>query len=232
MIRIATWNTEWALPNSSRGQRIVSVLSKLNPDVVVLTESHVDLFPLEFTASGAIDWGYSPKNPGFRKVLVSSRFPLAEISTGIDLDIPGGRFISTTVQLHRDTVHLIGICIPWKDAHVRTGRQDRSPWEDHQKFLAGVLPAVQSRKNSLWVAGDFNQRIPYRTQPRVVSDLMTAFLEGMTVATAFDTEHPLIDHIAISANWRVTGAQIIPDHDDDGRLSDHRGVVIDLDVIC
>jgi hypothetical protein len=32
-------------------------------------------------------------------------------------------------------IRFVGVCIPWRDAHVRTGRRDRAPCEDHLRFL-------------------------------------------------------------------------------------------------
>ena len=44
------------------------------------------------------------------------------------------------------------------------------------------------------------------------------------------TEAPaLIDHIAHSPNLRVESLAIIPDTDEHGKLSDHRGAVVKFD---
>ena len=32
---------------------------------------------------------------------------------------------------------VVGVCIPWRDAHMPSGRKDRSQWQEHKAWLAG-----------------------------------------------------------------------------------------------
>lgn len=43
-ISIATWNTEWATPNSDRGRRISSILHAAGADIAVVTEEFATSF--------------------------------------------------------------------------------------------------------------------------------------------------------------------------------------------
>jgi endonuclease/exonuclease/phosphatase family metal-dependent hydrolase len=49
-------------------------------------------------------------------------------------------------------------------------------------------------------------------------------MDGLQVCTALPLEKPPIDHIAISNHFSFSNVEIIPDRDEHGKLSDHRGV--------
>jgi endonuclease/exonuclease/phosphatase family metal-dependent hydrolase len=122
------------------------------------------------------------------------------------------------------------VCIPWKDAHVRTGRKDRTPWEDHSTYLEGLRQLVEQEKSPLVVLGDFNQRIPRVSQPVLVAEQLSRCMDGLQVCTALPLAKPLIDHIAVSQELLATKVEVIPDHDSEGRLSDHRGVIAEFKI--
>lgn len=228
MISVATWNVEWATPESSRGSRIKEILQKLQADIIVLTEGCAELFPEGNVVDAGTDWGYEPKDSRRRKVLLWSRFDISHRITRDDLELPPGRFVSSTVHTPYADLDVYGVCIPWKDAHVRTGHKNRAPWQDHEIFLKGFHTAIHQHSGYLIVAGDFNQRIPRVAQPQPIYDQLMDCLTPLTVCTSVPMDKPLIDHIATSQGLLGGEIAIVPDHDDFGRLSDHRGASIQI----
>lgn len=229
-ISIAAWNTEWATPSTDRGRRIAAVLQSAGPDIAVVTEGVRDLLP----AGGSVidaggDWGYGPQ-PSRRKVIVWSRFPLR-------LDFIGGegatrgRLAVSTVETPAGPVRILGVCIPWRDAHVNTGRRDASPWSEHLDYLDrfGKLVADLDGDVPAVIAGDFNQRIPRGRQPLRVFDRLRDVLAGWTIHTAGDLPNgPHIDHIATNRRFVLESVSDWPAADEHGRLSDHAGVMCRL----
>ena len=230
MIRIATWNVEWATPETKAGKRIQQIIEQIDADIFVLTEGCKELMPEGFVLDGGSDWGYESTDERRRKVLLWSRYPLVDASDGDGFQLPGGRIIAATVQHPVGDILIYGVCIPWKDAHVRTGRKDRTPWEDHSTFLEGLRQLVEQEKSPLVVAGDFNQRIPRVSQPVLVAEQLSRCMDGLQVCTALPLDKPLIDHIVVSQEFIATKVEVIPDHDTEGRLSDHRGVIAELTI--
>ena len=228
MIRIATWNVEWATPETKAGKRIQQIIKQIDPDIFVLTEGCKELMPEGFVLDGGTDWGYESEDKRRRKVLLWSRYPLVDPFQGEGFQLPEGRFIASTVQHRVGDIRIYGVCIPWKDAHVRSGHKNRAPWEDHSAYLEGLRQLVELPKSPLVVLGDFNQRIPRVSQPILVAEQLSRCMDGLQVCTALPLEKPLIDHIAVSPELVVTKVEVIPDHDQEGRLSDHRGVIADI----
>lgn len=229
------WNTRWAESGSQRGKLIRDTIRRLDPDVMCLTESTLSMVPKTgHSILSSPDYGY-PNNGTRRKVLLWSKTPWS----GIDLigspQMPGGRFVSGTTK----GVRFIGICIPWKDAHVRTGRLDRTPWEDHLAYLAGLASVVKRHDCSevpLCVIGDYNQPIPRVRQPiRVAEALADVLDDQLIVATSgmLDPEgRSIIDHFAHSRGSCVEIAEIVPRNTLDGiELTDHVGIVASI-IIC
>ena len=229
MIRIATWNVEWATPRTKAGKRIQQIIKQLDADIFVLTEGCKELMPEGFVFDGGIDWGYESDDKQIRKVLLWSRYPLIDPFQGEGFQLPEGRFIAATVQHPVGDIRIYGVCIPWKDAHVLSGRKDRAPWEDHSTYLEGLRQLVELPKSPLVVLGDFNQRIPRVSQPVLVAEKLSRCMDGLQVCTALPLEKPLIDHIAISNHFSFSSVDIIPDRDEHGKLSDHRGVVTEIE---
>jgi endonuclease/exonuclease/phosphatase family metal-dependent hydrolase len=228
MIRVATWNVEWATPETKAGKRIQQIIEQIDADIFVLTEGCKELLPEGFVLDGGTDWGYESEDQRRRKVLLWSRYPLVDPSQGEAFQLPEGRFIAATVQHPAGDIRIYGVCIPWKDAHVRTGRKDRTPWEDHSTYLEGLRQLIEQAKSPLVVLGDFNQRIPRVSQPMLVADQLSRCMDGLQVCTALPLDKPLIDHIAVSKELLATNVEVIPDHDSESRLSDHRGAIVKI----
>jgi exonuclease III len=228
MIRIATWNVEWATPRTKAGKRIEPIISGLGADVFVMTEGCRELLPDGFVVDAGTDWGYEDADKRRRKVLLWSRYPLVDAFQGEGFQLPEGRFIAATVQHPVGDIRIYGVCIPWKDAHVLSGRKDRAPWEDHSTYLEGLRQLAEEPKSPLVVLGDFNQRIPRVSQPVLVAEQLSQCMKGLQVCTALPLEKPLIDHIAISNHFSYSNVEIISDRDEHGKLSDHRGVSAEI----
>jgi endonuclease/exonuclease/phosphatase family metal-dependent hydrolase len=228
MIRVATWNVEWATPETKAGKRIQQIIKQIDADIFVLTEGCKELMPEGFVFDGGTDWGYESEDKRRRKVLLWSRYPLADPFQGEGFQLPEGRFIAATVQHPVGDIRVYGVCIPWKDAHVRSGRKDRVAWKDHITYLEGLRQLIERSKSPLVVAGDFNQRIPRVSQPVIVAEQLSRCMDGLQVSTALPLDKPLIDHVAISNNFSSSNVEIIPDRNEYGKLSDHRGAKVDI----
>ena len=225
-VSVATWNTEWATPGSDRGRRISVILAAAECDVIVVTEGVREILPPAGSVVDAgDDWGYGPK-PARRKVILWSRHPMA-------LDVVGtegatrGRLAVASITSPAGPLRIVGVCIPWRDAHVNTGRGDASPWSEHMDYLDRLETLLGEFDDGVptVIAGDFNQRIPRVRQPVRVSDRLGDVLSGWTIHTAGGLPNgPHIDHIATDRGLVAESVADWPASDRVGRLSDHAGV--------
>ena len=151
-LSVATWNVEWAAPNSRRTAEILRRIDRHAHEVVCLTETDVSLLSKE---------GHTIKEER-RKVLLWSREPWDQVDdVGID-SMPPGRFVSGVIQTSMGEVTVVGICIPWfgSPAEARRKLERKTQWEDHAQYLAGlieVLGRVPDKRPI--VMGYFNQTI-------------------------------------------------------------------------
>lgn len=229
-ITVATWNAEWATMGSDRGARIASMLAHANANVLVVTEGVRALLPVGGSVVDAgSDWGYG-SHPIRRKVLVWSQFPLSCEAIG-EAGATVGRLAMVTAATPEGTLRVIGVCIPWRDAHVSTGRRDTQPWSEHLDYLnrlAELLAGLDDEVPTV-IAGDFNQRIPRGRQPISVAERLLEVFEGWTIHTAGILPNgPHIDHIASNRRLVLESAHDWPAFDERGRLSDHAGVACRL----
>ncbi|OBI06466.1 hypothetical protein A5715_20140 [Mycolicibacter heraklionensis] len=227
ILTVATWNTGWATLSSQNGSRVAARLQATAADIIVVTEGVRDLLPSGgYVTDAGADWGYRLTSLARRKVLLWSRFPLTVDAVG-GQGATSGRLVAATATTPGGPVRVIGVCIPWKDAHVSTGRHDATPWSEHLAYLdqlesllfrlGGGVPTI--------IAGDFNQRIPRVRQPVQVADRLAAVLEGWTVHTAGGHPHgPHIDHVATNAGLVCRSVTDWAGSDVEGTLSDHSGV--------
>jgi endonuclease/exonuclease/phosphatase family metal-dependent hydrolase len=225
VISVMTWNTEWATPGSDRGRRISAILQTAGADIAVVTEGVRELLPSTGIAADAGgDWGYKPQ-PARRKVIVWSRHPLRLDFAGVE-GATCGRLAVATAETANGPVRVVGVCIPWRDAHVNTGRADAKPWSEHMDFLdrLQVLLADLDRVPTV-IAGDFNQRIPRGRQPIRVAERLQDVLGDWMIHTAGALPNgPHIDHIATNRELVLESTRDWPAFDHLGRLSDHAGV--------
>ena len=229
-ISATTWNTEWATPSSDRGRRISSILQAAGADIAVVTEGVRELLPATGSVVDAGDnWGYGPQHSR-RKVIVWSRYPL-RLDVAGDSGALRGRLAVATATTPNGPVRVVGVCIPWRDAHVSTGRGDAAPWSEHMDYLdrfEGLLAELDDGMPTV-IAGDFNQRIPRVRQPIRVADRLNDVLADWTIHTAGALPNgPHIDHIATNRRLVLESARDWPASDHLGRLSDHAGVACRL----
>jgi exonuclease III len=233
-LKCIVWNIAWAGVQSVRGQFIKSVVEDVSPGVLCFTETTLGMFPENgYMIESSSDYGY--KQPGNRrKVALWSKTPWVDVdATGCE-SLPSGRFVTGVSQ----GVRFIGVCIPWKDAHIRTGRKDRKAWEDHLTYLdglAGLVRRYSEGEYPLCLVGDFNQRIPRSRQPvDVARKLDHVFDIGLQVSTSgiLDEEgKQLIDHVSTTETLTAEVQKILPKSSPDGViLSDHSGIVTTLDI--
>ena len=229
-ISVATWNAQWATPSNDRGLRVAAVLADTGADVIVVTEGVRALLPSHgFAVDAGGDWGYGEK-PDRRKAIVWSRFPLTLDFAGTE-GATRGRLAIAKAALPDGPVRIIGVCIPWRDAHVSTGRADATAWSEHLDYLdrlEALLPGLDDGVPTV-IAGDFNQRIPRGHQPIRVADRLSQVLTGWTIHTAGQQPNgPHIDHIATNRGLAAEQVRDWAAADRLGRLSDHAGVVCRL----
>ncbi len=153
------------------------------------------------------DYGYKTKK-GRRKVILWSKNKWTEVDQIGSKKIPSGRFISGITN----GIKIIGICIPWRFAHVSTGRKDRKPWEDHLSFIQNL--SFSNEKTI--ILGDFNQNIPKKNQPEIVFSSLKNMIDGFNLLT---TNMGLI-HIVISTDLKAESLQKISSDNN----SDHDGI--------
>ena len=127
-----------------------------------------------------------------------------------------------------------GLCIPWAEAHVRTGHKNRQRWQDHLAYLSALPAALDEQACELQIlAGDFNQRIPRKRVPVHVYQAMQDVLQDrFSVVTTGDISpigKQTIDHIAVAEKLEASRVQSISNVGPEGQtLSDHFGVTANL----
>jgi exonuclease III len=234
-LSVVVWNVEWARPNSDRGRLIRKCIEEANPDVLCVTEGFTELLP----DSGHVieshpDYGYQI-HKGRRKVMLWSRAPWSHVDRLGSEKLPSGRFIAGKTSTGVGQLQVYGVCIPWRDAHVRSGRKDRRAWEDHKLYLSGLdrILAGRNEDKRAIVVGDFNQRIPRsRTPIDVHESLIGTFNREFSICTAGvieEVDSLAIDHVAHTPSLQFRNRWAIPRISSGGvRLSDHFGLVVVL----
>lgn len=232
-LSIATWNLQWKQPHTGACQTMVSRLLEQEPDVVCLTEAYASTHLADgYTIEAEPDYGY-PLVEGRRKVMLWSREPWEDIDRVGHPDLPPGRFVSGRTCTPLGAITVIGVCIPWRDAHVSSGRRDRVPWHDHLAYLDGLRTILPGLDGPAVLLGDFNQAIPRRTAPSAVAAaLEDALGDGWPVATTGALPplgRPSIDHIAHTRDLVVAEVTALSNEATNGQLlSDHFGVAATL----
>ena len=227
-IKLLLWNVEWRKPNTPAGKYIQHYVNSISPEIICYTEVCDGLFPEQgYLIESDCDYGY--KNRQGRKVSIWSSEPWSEVDSTGSKELPSGRFV-TGINMG---IRFIGVCIPWRDAHVRTGRKDRTAWQDHSDYLTALHKLVvdyQKDNTPICIMGDYNQRIPRTNQPEIVFTQLNLLLDGnFKTATAEildPDEKQLIDHISTTAHLEVHVNHIHPKVTAEGlTLSDHVGVI-------
>lgn len=230
---LATWNIEWSKSSSGSAALMRERLLACDPEIVCITEGYTDFFEGSghlIEAEADFGYGYDAKA---RKAMLWSKRPWTDVDSIGDPAMPSGRFIAGRTESSIGPIDVVGVCIPWRDAHVRSGRRDRNPWQDHLAYLAGLRRYLQQTRGQTAIIGDFNQRVPRTYAPPAVYEALVDCLEpGFTVATAGPLPPdniPSIDHIAHSDDLAASDVAMLSNYAPDGkRLSDHFGVSLRL----
>lgn len=229
-MKVATWNVEWASPESGRGVSVSALLSQLDCELLVVTEGSAALLPLGGHVVDAGDaWGYGIE-PSRRKVMAWSRVPWRDVRR-LDRGAGQGRVVAGTTDTSIGPVIMVAVCIPWRECHVRTGRRDASLWSEHLECCAQIGELLEDLPSGVpvLIMGDFNQRLPRHRQPEHVHTALIVGLRGLTVWTEGETATGrLIDHIASSGQFIGSTVEVWPGQSDAGYLSDHAGVALRL----
>lgn len=232
IMKCLNWNIEWKTTASKAGSQIQALVAAIDADIVCYTEVVRTMVLAGHSIESDPDYGY--QNDGSRrKVKLWSKQPWTDVDTIGDVEMPSGRFVSGITA----GIRFVGVCIPWRDAHVKTGRRNRTCWEDHLAFCCGlerVLSRYSADQTPICLVGDFNQRIPRVGQPvNVAKALADAIPADFVIATKGlkDAEGAdLIDHFAVSPDLAISITEIVPRLSRDGmRLSDHVGIVASLE---
>ncbi len=227
-LRVLVWNLQWRRPRGPQEE----LIRRIDPDVAILTETAGTGY-LEggHWVESEADYGYSA--PAYRrKVRIWSRWPWTEVDPVGHPVLPGGRYVAGTSDTPVGPVRIVGVCIPWRDAHVRSGGKDRAAWEDHLRFLDGLRELLVDASRPLLLGGDWNQRIPRKWQPkRVFEALMQTLPRDLNVTTSGKVaglDRLLIDHLALTTALTSHRVQGVSREGADGPLSDHDGVVVEV----
>ena len=244
-IRVVNWNTEAVSPRARSGRfaAIRSAVTKHDPDIVCLTESHPETMPTggQTVASDMSGWG-GPEARGARKVVLWSRHGWAAVDCVGSQRLPEGRFVQATTRIGGGDVRVIGVCIPYRDYRNRAswGGRRRRPWEGAHQYLTALrddILATEILSASTVLLGDFNLQIPPRNYPRPTESInheRELTFRDWRIPTAgahphADLDKPFIDHIALTPDWHVAEMEFISRFDADGKaLSDHNGVRLTL----
>lgn len=234
LTRIVNWNVEWRKPNSAKADIILQRLFSYDPDIVCITEGHLGFLPdAGHVVTSEADYGYDAVPSSRRKVILWSKAPWSQVDRHGDEHMPSGRYVAAQTATPIGPLYCHGVCVPWADAHVRTGRKDRKKWQDHEAYLEGLhrLRSHGHRRREV-VIGDYNQRVPPQYQPERAFVILRRALQGLEIGTAGvanEAGKPAIDHLAHSKELIVTQREVISHIADDGRrLSDHFGVCVAL----
>ena len=232
-INITLWNVQWA--KGKRGQLVKGRLFQWPADVLCVTEGYPDMLKESgHLISSDADHGYKTTDDR-RKVMLWSNNPWSSADTGNSFDFPSGRFISGITATPLGFIRFVGVCIPWKSAHVSTGRRDREVWQDHMSYLYALEKWLKSTDISepIILLGDFNQRIPCngqskRAYERLMSVLAPQF-EVVTDGVLAGVHEQSIDHIAVSSHFGNSTVDTFSKTTDDGlKLSDHFGLRVNI----
>ncbi len=227
-MKILLWNVEWATLKSKRGQEIQRIYRDFMPDIACITEGNLQFWNEEGNViSSTEDYGYKITE-GRRKVILISNEKWEDTNSVGSDDLPNGRYCYG--KTHGLNIH--GVCIPWKDAHVRSGKKNRDPWEDHMQYLNALKPLIQNKQEKTIVLGDYNQRIPRKWSPKnVYTKLLETFEPNFTVSTTGiikEMDKQAIDHFAHTQNIDVKSITVINNRIGSLQLSDHFGFVLEI----
>ena len=236
-LSIVNWNVEWATPRSARTPEIRRRIALHSPEIVCLTETHIDLLTQDgYTICSGADAGYGIREER-RKVLLWSREPWEQIDDLGSDSLPPGRYVCGVIQTSLGQVTVMGICIPWSGSRTeaRRGAERKRRWEDHEQYISGISEVLrQAPSERLIIMGDFNQRVgQYGSTPlKLRSALQAVFPPRMSIATSVIgfRGRRTIDHVVLTEDMAAESLSVISNVHGKRKLSDHFGIAATLSV--
>ena len=225
IMKILIWNVQWAVPGKPKEQKIQEIISQENPDIICITEGNIQSWDhYDHVISSQEDYGYKI-HEGRRKVILISKQEWQDVDTFGGESFPGGRFVSGKTF----GVDVVGVCIPWRDAHVKSGI--RKPWEDHLYYLSALKEYMTKMNSQTIIMGDYNQRIPKKYSTIAVFEALTDTFSDFDIWSKGNIEpigKQAIDHFATKNMTGEVSVRSIDNFQDRIRLSDHFGLVIEI----
>jgi endonuclease/exonuclease/phosphatase family metal-dependent hydrolase len=233
-LSVGMWNTQWKVGSSIAGKAMSNLLLSQSPDVVCITEGHLNqLQPDWHVCSSAPDYGYLRNHETQRKVILFSRNPWRDIDPLGSDELPPGRFVSATTDTKIGPMCFVGLCVPWRDAHVSSGSRNRKPWQDHKNYLKALRAILERMPTDSIVLGDFNQRQPRHRQPIEVEKLLLDAIGNefliLTSGIIPDVQVLSIDHFVCRPSLQLKSLKGLPNIQGSLQLSDHVGLVIEVE---
>jgi hypothetical protein len=230
---IGIWNMQWKTAESIPGKIMVETLNSHRPEVICVTEGHVNQIPQDWHACLCeADHGYKPLVEGRRKVILFSRNPWQNIDPIGSDGLPSGRFVAATTETSLGLIRFMGVCIPWAAAHVATGAKNKVRWQDHKSYLTELRTLVMRLPDNSIILGDFNQCVPRKYNPQDTADLLKAALGGrfniVTDGEVSGVAKQSIDHLACGPNFALRTVRALPRFHGEIELSDHFGLVVEI----
>ena len=243
-IRIATWNLDKVQPGEgARATRIRTELATVDPDVIVLTESHPAFAPSADHALASVSDPAPDRLDGQRWVCIWVRSGWAFDAPKLSGEPERTAAARVTAASGRHLI-VVGSVLPWRgdtrysaargaEAFVRSLTAQATDWEMLRR---------RHRGSAFCIAGDFNQEMtaarPVGT--RLGREHLTEQLrrDGLRCLTAGDGDPLLrrgwrasIDHIVVDVDLaaRASVCTAWPDKFPAPRkVSDHHGVWADI----
>ncbi len=240
--RIATWNLERSgVHRTARIPNQLNTIQRFNADVWILTETHTAIALPGYKSLASV------RDPNYHQsgeccVSIWSRWPMRSISTADPILTLCAEF---QLPFGARKMLVYGTIITYGGDGVRDGAA--RPWERHraavrQQTAEWLKLREQYRDHVLCVAGDFNENLDGTRwygvadakegikQALVVSRMRCATLADLR-APPFGMTRATVNHICLSENLRATSRLEAWEGTLDGvRLSDHNGVLVDLEI--
>jgi mRNA deadenylase 3'-5' endonuclease subunit Ccr4 len=223
--KLIIWNTQWAKPDSKREIQIKKIVAEESPDIICITEGYMQSWEhYEHIICSQEDYGYKI-HEGRRKVILLSKEKWTDKNIIGNDELPTGRFISGVTS----NTQVVGVCIPWKDAHVKTGNKNSSSWGEHLSYLSGLKTHLDKTHTQTIVVGDYNQRIPKKYSTKLVFDTLLKTFENFDICST-GIISPIgkqsIDHFSTNTIPENMEIKSIDNIQNNFRLSDHFGLII------
>lgn len=239
-MRIGTWNVEYAR-GVDRNKLRLALLERQKADVWVLTETHDDL-DLGSTHAAVSTEQRPTGRIGGRWTTIWSRWPVVE-----KLDVADPiRTVAALLRAPFGNVIVYGTVLPWH-SDTGTAASPAKGWAKQDRVLAEQLGEWAQLRAlhpdvPLVVAGDLNMNLGGKHYYGTVRG-RKALRDGVAnlgLACATETEllpvdalrHPPIDHVVVPIAWmaRVRGVSAWEGKTPAPRLSDHSGLVVEIEV--